>query len=219
MTTTAAKTPNAAHISRCLNRAGLTKRANGKNSGYTVATVKDSRKAINHTTGLPTTLRFPIVQVQWEDATAYAMFRSLIDPKGELEAAETALKSAGYHTERLQSRGLPTLVVIPQELIDWRAEREDRAARAEEIAEEMIPADVESVYVIQRLFPSHERRSAIAPRAKAVTGLANNLRRAGVDVMDTDTAAAEARREHFTGDSTVIGLRQHGSVLLFCPLS
>jgi hypothetical protein len=217
-TQTAAKKPAAAQISRVLNKAGLTKRASGKNSGYVVTTEKDSGKVINHVTGLPTSFRFPIVSIKWEDATVYEMFRSLVDPKDDLEKAEKALTDAGYHIVRVPVRGLPTLIAVPQELLDWRAERDERAAKADELAEAMVPA-CDRVIGYQASFPSHERRHGSVTRANVVAQIAGFLRNPGVDVLDREQIAKEARwHDGITPDSIACGFRMGGTVVLVQPV-
>lgn len=213
MATTTAKNPNAAQISRVLNKARLTKRANGERSGYVVKTEKDSGKVINHTTGMPDSFRFPIVHIKWEDATSVALFRSLFHPGDELVVAEKALKAAGYHIERLNVRGVPTLIAMPQALLDWRAERKDRAERAAQIAEEMIPA-CEKVICHTADTIAHHRVTRILTRDRVIADLTKALRNATVDVLDDEQADRESRwYGEVPADGHTIGLRQ-GHVLL-----
>lgn len=219
MTATAAKTPNAAQISRVLNKAGLTKRASGKNAGYVVKTQKDTGKVINHTTGVPDSYRYPIVSIEWEEATAMALFRQLVDPGPELGQAEEALKAAGYHVEQLKARGIPTLIAMPQELLDWRAEREERAAKADELAEAMIPACEEVIgYQVDHI--AHVRRHGRMSRPLIVGKTAAFLRNPTIDVLDREAIAEECRwYDGIAADSVACGFRMGSTVVLIAPIT
>ncbi|MGW9069242.1 hypothetical protein ACWGQT_07330 [Streptomyces yangpuensis] len=203
------KTPNAAQISRTLGANDFTKGTRGVH-GYTVT--RESGGQIDYNLNQSIGARFPVVLVNLPDA--------------DVDRAAEVLTAKGYAAE-IRTMGTRSVmgatvrtyraivVVSPEELAD-RAAREERAANADKLADEMVPATAR-VRVRLTTFPDHARRETTVTRAKAVADTANLLRNPSTDILDDDAVMRELeyRREDGVIGFYVRAGGKRGNLLLF----
>ncbi|MFD7835672.1 hypothetical protein [Streptomyces sp. NPDC059761] len=205
------KTPNAAQISRILGANGFTK-ATRTASGYKVT--RETGQRIDFNLNQSIGARFPVVQVAL--------------PADDAARAVEVLTAAGYHAETANIPARPgvttthgaitraaVLVISPEELAD-RAARKERAANADKLADEMVPATAR-VRVRLTTFPDHARRENILTRTEAVAHFAKLLRKPSTDVLDDDAIMRELayRREDGVIGLYITSSGNRGNLLFF----
>ncbi|MFF7198275.1 hypothetical protein ACFZAM_31770 [Streptomyces sp. NPDC008079] len=215
MTSTPAKTPNAAQISRLLKAAGLTK-SGGLEPGFIVTQERGGR--IDYNLNRSMGARFPLVLVRL--------------PAADIARAVEILTTAGYHAEARDFSGLDSVraqhthravVVLSQDELDWNAGRAARTENADAEAEKLVPATA-TVRVRLTTYPDHSRRTSTTSRAQVLAMTAEALRMPETEILTADDISRECAADWdlFPYKNVMTGLRTtvkgHHATILLIPV-